>query len=75
MAASKYILGQTIKQHREEQDMPQQELANRIGCDRQYLWKVENGKINMSMDYLDNIIEKLGSSPEEFHSRKFQTNK
>jgi transcriptional regulator with XRE-family HTH domain len=42
------------------------ELADRLDLDRQYVWKLENGKINMSPDYLDKIIDKLGCKHEDF---------
>jgi len=37
-----------------------------MDVDRQYIWKVENGKINMSLNYLDKFIEKLESKHEDF---------
>ena len=34
-----------------------------LGTDRQYVWNIENGKINLSLDYLDSIIIKLKCRP------------
>ena len=39
--------------------LTQQELADRLGVDRQYIWRIENGKINLTLDYLDKITETL----------------
>ena len=75
MAASQIIIGNTIKFLRKKGKIPQQELADRLGIDRQYMWKLEAGKINMTMDYLDNIIKQLGTSPEEFHNNHSNHNK
>lgn len=46
--------------------MTLQELADLLQVDRQYVWKLENGKINMTLDYLDKIIQHLKSSKEDF---------
>ena len=42
------------------------ELADKLDTDKQYIWKLENGKISMALYYLDKVIEKLGSRHEEF---------
>ena len=39
--------------------MTLQELADLLQVDRQYIWKLENGKINMTLDYLDKIMQHL----------------
>ena len=41
---------------REKRNLSLQELADLLGIDRQYVWRLENGKVNMTLDYLDKII-------------------
>jgi transcriptional regulator with XRE-family HTH domain len=66
VATSREIIGKIIKRQREKNNLSLQELANMLGVDRQYVWRLENGKINMTIDYLDNIIDKLKSKREDF---------
>jgi transcriptional regulator with XRE-family HTH domain len=63
---AKQHIGKLIKQHRIKQKLTQQELAALIGVDRQYIWNLENGKINFSIDYLDNIILQLKCTHKDF---------
>ena len=46
--------------------MTLQQLADLLEVDRQYVWRLENGRINVTPDYLDIIIEKIGCSQEDF---------
>ncbi|MEI6022101.1 MAG: helix-turn-helix transcriptional regulator [Bacteroidota bacterium] len=34
-------------------------MADKLGVDRQYIWRIENGKINFTLDYLDKILNEL----------------
>lgn len=63
---SKAIIGKLIKQQRLNKQMTQQELADLLNVDRQYVWNIENGKINLTLDYLDKIIAKLKCAHKEF---------
>jgi transcriptional regulator with XRE-family HTH domain len=63
---SKEIIGKKIKIQRKKKQMTLNELADKLNADRQYVWRLENGKINMSLNYLDKIIEKLGCRHEDF---------
>jgi transcriptional regulator with XRE-family HTH domain len=66
MSNSKAIVGRKIKLLRKKKGYTQQELADLLGVDRQYIWKLENGKKNLTMDYLDNVINKLEAKYEDF---------
>ncbi|MFM9839639.1 MAG: helix-turn-helix domain-containing protein [Cyclobacteriaceae bacterium] len=66
MTTAKEIIGRIIKRERERQNMTLQELADRLGADRQYIWRLENGRINMTLDYLDKIIQHLKCRKEDF---------
>jgi transcriptional regulator with XRE-family HTH domain len=70
MKKSKHIIGRIIKYQRKKSGLTLQELANHLEVDRQYIWKLENGKINMSLDYLDKVIDKLGCKHEDFFNEK-----
>ena len=62
----KESIGWNIKHHRSKKQMTQKELADLLKVDRQYIWKIENGKINLTLDYLDKIITKLKCTYEDF---------
>jgi len=66
MSSSKKIIGRIIKQQRKKIGLTLEELATRLEVDRQYIWKMENGKKNISPDYLDKVIEKLGCTHDDF---------
>lgn len=66
MTTSKEIIGRILKRQREQRNLSLQELADLLGVDRQYIWRLENGRINMTMDYLDKIIDRLKSKHEDF---------
>ncbi len=59
LESSKEIIGKMIKNIRKEKNITQQELADLLGVDRQYIWRLENGKINFTMDYFDKVIKEL----------------
>lgn len=70
MSSSKKIIGRIIKYQRKKIGFTMEELANRLEVDRQYIWKLENGIKNISSDYLDKVIEKLGCKHEDFFNKK-----
>lgn len=55
-----------LKQQRLKSGLTLNELAEKLGTDRQYIWNIENGKINFSIDYLDKIIKTLNCHPQDF---------
>ncbi len=64
--SSKKIIGSLIKKHRLNKQLTQQQLAILLQTDRQYVWKIENGKINITLEYLDKIISKLKCNHSDF---------
>ena len=64
--SSKNIIGSIIKLQRQKKGLTLQELADKLEVERQYVWMIENGKKNISADYLDKVIEKLNSNHEDF---------
>lgn len=68
---AKEIIGKRIKLLREEKQLTQQALADLLNVDRQYIWKLEAGKKNLTLDYLDKIIFKLNCKQEDFLNTDF----
>jgi transcriptional regulator with XRE-family HTH domain len=66
MKSSKEIIGSMIKSRRKERDFTQKQLADLLEVDRQYVWRLENGKVNFTMDYLDKVIYKLNCDQKDF---------
>jgi transcriptional regulator with XRE-family HTH domain len=64
--SSKEIIGLMIKSRRLEKDFTQKQLADLLEVDRQYVWRLENGKVNLTMDYLDKVIYKLDCEQKDF---------
>ena len=63
---TKQLVGMLIKHHRKEKEMSQQNLADLLGTDRQYIWRIEKGLVNLSLDYLDKIIIQLKCTHMDF---------
>lgn len=55
-----------IKHQRIKSGLTLEELAQKLDTDRHYIWKLENGKTNMTLDYLDKILTVLKCSHKEF---------
>lgn len=66
MMTSKEIIGSMIKDKRLKKIITQQQFADLLNVDRQYIWKLENGKVNLTMDYLDKIVLELGCLHSDF---------
>jgi transcriptional regulator with XRE-family HTH domain len=62
MSTSKQIVGELIKISRIKRGLTQQDLADELNTDRQYISKLEAGKINLTMDYLDKVLKKIKCS-------------
>ena len=59
-----------IKHQRTKSGLTQNELGAKLNADRQYISKIESGKINMSLAYLDKVISKLKCSHNDFFKMK-----
>jgi len=62
----KQLVGKLVKYHRVKKKLSQQNLADMLHVERQYVWKIENGRINLTLDYLDKIVAKLECSHLDF---------
>jgi transcriptional regulator with XRE-family HTH domain len=64
----KALVGKQVKRFRVQKNLTQQELADKLEVDRQYIWKIENAKVNITLDYLEKVIRCLGCTHSEFFS-------
>jgi len=55
-----WYMGQLIQDARKDEKVTQQELASRIGLDKSYISKIENGSIEPGVGTFYRIIEALG---------------
>lgn len=60
------LVGKLIKLHRKEKGLSLQDLANLLSTDRQYIWRIEKGHVNLSLDYLEKIIFQLKCTHIDF---------
>ncbi len=65
------IIGKRIKLLRENKYMTQTELGILINADKQYVSKLEQGKKNITLNYLDKITQALQVSQSEFLNTNF----
>ncbi|MGE0561965.1 MAG: helix-turn-helix domain-containing protein [Flavobacteriales bacterium] len=65
------LVGKRIKDLREAKGLSQVELADKIGSDRQYLYKIESAKVSVSMVKLAIIANALDISLADFFSKGF----
>ncbi len=65
----KTAIGKRIKELRIiTNEYSQVQLANKIGCDRAYISRVESGKQNITIENLNQICKALGVSLKQFFS-------
>ena len=62
MSPGSLKIGQVIREAREEAEMSQSELADRLGVSQPTLSDVELGKKSLGLDLLDALEEVLGIS-------------
>ena len=67
---SKKIIGRAIKHERKKKKFTQQDLADRLDTERNYVCRLEAGKINLTVNYLDKIIAILETNHAEFFNGK-----
>ena len=59
---SKKIIGMNLKYLRYQARLSQEEFYNQLGLSYQYLASVERGEINVTINFLDNLANKLNVS-------------
>lgn len=60
--AISFYYGELIKETRKEKHLTQQELADKIGKERAYIAKIEQGKTDLQISNFIQIINALGLS-------------
>ncbi|QOR72994.1 Helix-turn-helix [Cruoricaptor ignavus] len=58
--ALSYYYGELIRETRKEQKLTQQQLADRVGKERAYIARIEQGKTDLQMSNFVQIINALG---------------
>lgn len=58
--AMAFYTGQLIEQARKDMKMTQEELATKIGADKSYISRIENGKTEPKVSTFYKIVEALG---------------
>ena len=58
--------GQAVRKIRLEQEISQEELADRCGLHRTYISDIELGKRNLSLENIERIARSLNRSLSEF---------
>lgn len=58
--------GEYVRYLREADDLTQQELAEKIGCKKQFISAVENGREKVGLDFAHRIAEAMGYSIAPF---------
>ena len=64
---SRLILAKAIAIARKQTGLTQSQLAKRLKKDRQYIWRIENARINITPDYLDVILYALNINHHIFY--------
>ena len=60
----KKLLGQIVEDARKKANMTQMELANRIGADKSYISRIENGKTDPKVSTFFRIMNAIGCKIE-----------
>lgn len=55
-----YFMGEAIKKARQEQNMTQEELGERIGVQRAQISKLENGRGSVTLSTIRRVFQALG---------------
>jgi transcriptional regulator with XRE-family HTH domain len=57
--------GEVVEEHRKKLGLSQERLALAAGLDRTFVWKVEHGKRNPSLESLFRVAAALRTEPDE----------
>jgi len=52
-----FMIGEMLKEARQQTKISQEELAKRVGTKKSYISRLENGKINIQLSTLFRIVE------------------
>lgn len=57
--------GEVVQEKRKELGLSQERLALTAGLDRTFVWKIEHGKRNPSLESLFKVSQALGVAPDD----------
>ncbi|MBS2209937.1 helix-turn-helix transcriptional regulator [Carboxylicivirga mesophila] len=67
-------LAEFVKQRRKEVNLTQEEFAERAGVALTVVRKIEQGKTNMNLDKVNQVLAMFGHELAPVNSRELQTN-
>ncbi len=67
-------LAEFVKQRRKEVNLTQEEFAGRAGVALTVVRKIEQGKTNMNLDKVNQVLAMFGHELAPVNSRELQTN-
>jgi transcriptional regulator with XRE-family HTH domain len=66
----KLLIGQRIKEIRNEKSMSQEDVANTAEMERSFVTHIERGRRNISVDTLQRVLDALDISFKDFFDSK-----
>lgn len=55
--AKSFIIGELIKEERKQANLTQEQLADKIGANKSYISRIENGKTDIQLSTLYKLLE------------------
>lgn len=55
--AKSFIIGELIKEERKQANLTQEQLADKIGANKSYISRIENGKTDIQLSTLYKLVE------------------
>ena len=56
----KKTIGLILKHHREKHNLSQDQIADKLNTDKQYISNIENGRKNITIEQLELVLEAIG---------------
>ena len=66
----KKILGQILKRERKKRKLSQEEIADKLNTDKQYISNIENGRKNITIEQLELILVAMGANHKDIFKTK-----
>jgi transcriptional regulator with XRE-family HTH domain len=61
----KQVLGKILKRERLKRKLSQEEIADKLNTDKQYISNVENGRKNITIEQLELILLAIGANHKD----------
>ena len=56
----KKVIGLILKYHREKRNLSQEDIADKLNTDKQYISNIENGRKNITIEQLELVLTAIG---------------